>query len=140
MSTIEELETQLKKINNQIVNRKNEANELKLPGKISKVAEMHGKYDNWGGKRILFSEKGLSITVESNYIIVNLGYDTKDVFNAKLLQNDTGEIHLYIPGKWEKRIEELYNEIPEKKRKRKVFILQDKIRQLKKKWKLGEIS
>ncbi len=140
MSTIEELKTQLKKTQAQITNRRNEANELKLPGKINKVAEMHGKYNDWGGGRICFSEKGLSITVESSYIRVNLGYGTKDVFNANLLQNDVGEIHLYLPGEWEKRIEELYNEIPEKQRKRKVFILQDKIRQLKKKWKLGEIS
>lgn len=140
MSTIEELQTQLKKVNTQISNRKNEANELKLSGKISKVAETHGKYDNWGGGRFFFSEKGLSITVESSYIKVNLGYETKDVFNANLLQNDVGEIHLYIPGEWEKRIEELYNEIPEIQRKREVFILQKEIDLLKKKWGLGEIS
>jgi hypothetical protein len=138
MSTIEELKTQLTKIRNQITNRKNEANELKLPGKISKVAETHGKYTYWGGGKDHFSEKGLSITVESNYIRVNLGYDTKDVFNAKLLQNDVGEIHLYVPGEWEKRIEELYNEIPEMQRKREISILEKEIHKLKKKWGLGE--
>ena len=140
MTTIEELKTQIKKINDQIANRKNEANEFKLTGKINKVAEMHGKYDDWGGGRIYFSEKGLSITVESNHIKVDLGYETKDVFNANLLQNDVGEIHLYIPGEWEKRIEELYSEIPEIQRKKEVFFLQNQIDKLKKKWKLGEIS
>ena len=140
MSTIEVLKNQLTKIQDQIANRKNEANELKLPGKINKIAKTHGKYDNWGGGRIYFSEKRLSIMVESDYIKVNLGYETEDVFKAKLLQNDVGEIHLYIPGEWEKRVEELYNQIPEIQRKREISFLQKTIDNLKKEWKLGEIS
>lgn len=138
MSTIEELKTQIKKIKTQISNRKNEANELKLSGKISEVARIHGNSNDWGEGRYVFSEKGLSIVFESNYVRVNLGYETEDVFNANLLNNDVGEIYLYIPGEWEKRIEELYSQIPEIKQKWEISNLQCEINRLKKEWKLGD--
>ena len=120
MSTIE-LETQLKKIENQIVNRKNAANELKLPGKISEVAKNYGKIADFNGSHHFFTEKGLSISFESS-----------------LQRNDVGEIHLYIPGDWEKRIEELYLEIPERQRKKEISLLLNEIDLLKKKWEIGD--
>jgi hypothetical protein len=142
MSTIEELESELKTIKKQISERKLIANKLKLPGKVFRVAEFYGNL----GKVYSFSEKGLVITceadydhVKSPYMTVNLGTINSIVFIANLHKNDVGQIHLYSPGDWEKRIEKLYNEIPEKQRKREISYLQNRINDLKKKWNLGEI-
>ena len=136
MSTTEELKSELSKVKEIISDRKNKANGLKLPGKISKIAEIYGEYDHQG--RYFFSEKGLSISFESSYMKVDLGHGTEDVFNAYLHQNDVGEIILYLSGDWEKRIENLYNEIPEIERKREVSRLQFEIDQLKKIWQLKD--
>ena len=140
MSTTEELKSELSKVNKSISDRINKANDLKLPGKISEVAVHYGKNDDWGGNRYFFSEKNLSLSFESSYIKVDLGHGTENVFEAHLQQNDVGEIHLYIPGDWEKRIEELYSKIPELQQKEKVSRLQNEVDKLKKKWKLGESS
>ena len=140
MSTTEELKSELSKVNKSISDRINKANELKLPGKISEVAVNYGKIDDFNGSRHFFTEKGLSISFGSSYIKVDLGHGTENVFEANLQQNGVGEIHLYIPGDWEKRIEELYLEIPERQRKKEVSLLLNEIDLLKKKWKLGEDS
>lgn len=137
MSTTEELKLNLKKVKEIISERINKANDLKLPGKISNVARIHGATTD-AGFRYSFSEKGLSITFQSNQICVYLGAGTKQVFNAMLQQNDVGKIYLYIPGVWEEIIEELYNEIPEIQRKRKISYLQNEINDLKKKWHIKE--
>lgn len=136
-TTTKELETQLREIKNQINNRKNDANDLKLAGKVSDVARTYGTSDMQG---FFFSEKGLSINFESSYIKVSLGHGTEDVFQANLLQNSVGEIHLYISGDWEKRIEELHSKISEIRLKRKNSSIQNEIDKLKKKWRLGEGS
>ena len=141
MSTIEELESELKTIKKQISERKETANKLKLPGKVYRVAEVYGNM----GRGYVFSEKGLIITCETDHIKspsirVTPGTINSIVFLANLHKNDVGQIHLYSPGDWEKRIEKLYNEIPEIQQKREISYLQDEINDLKKKWKLGEIS
>ena len=140
MSTIEELESELETIKKQISERKETANKLKLPGKVYRVAEAYGGL----GRGYSFSEKGLVITCDAEHIKspsmrVTLGTINSIVFIANLHKNDVGQIHLYSPGDWEKRIEKLYNEIPEKQRKREISYLQKRINDLKKKWNLGEI-
>lgn len=141
MSTIEKLESELKTIKEQISERKLIANKLKLPGKVYRVAEFYGKI----GRGYCFSEKGLVITCEAEHIKspsirVTLGTINNIVFLANLHKNDVGQIHLYVPGDWEKRIEKLQKEIPEMQRKREISYLQNEINDLKKKWNLGETS
>ena len=139
MANKEELNAELKEVREKIQEIKKKANSSKLPGKIQKVAENYGKFSDWGGGQYHFSEKGLSITYSSlsqKYLRVGLGYGSKDVFAGKLLENGVGDIHLYIPGEWEKRINELYNEIPKITNNREIRHLQNKIYDLKKKWEM----
>lgn len=136
MSTTEELKSELSKVNKSISERKETANKLKLPGKIRDIAVNFGESQDGG--RYFFSEKNLSLSYESSYVKVDLGHGSENVLNAALHQNDVGNIDLYIPGEWEKRIEELYNKIPEKQRKMELSRLQFEIDQLKKIWKLGD--
>jgi len=138
MSTTEELKSELSKVNEIISERINKANDLKLPGKIRDVAMTFGENQDWGSGRYFYSEKNLSLSFESSYIKVDLGHGTENVFEANLHQNGVGEIHLYLPGDWEKRIEEMYSKIPELQQERKVYRLQYELDQLKKKWKLGD--
>lgn len=139
MSSIEELETKLSNIRKIIQERKEQANNSKLPGKIHKVATIYGTYSDYGGGQYHFSEKGLSITYSSysqKYLRVNLGYDTKDVFAGELYPNGVGDISLYIPGEWEKRIEELYNKFPNVENNREIERFQNEINNLTEKWQL----
>ncbi|HUW89594.1 MAG TPA: hypothetical protein VMV43_03670 [Candidatus Nanopelagicaceae bacterium] len=138
MSTTEELKSELSKVNEIISERINKANDLKLPGKIRDVAMTFGENQDWGSGRYFYSEKNLSLSFESSYMKVDLGHGTEKVFEANLHENDVGDIHLYIPGDWEKRIEELYSKIPELQQKEKNSRLQNELNELKKKWNIKE--
>lgn len=139
MSNIEELEKEIQKIKETIEDRKKKANSLKLPEKVKRIAEVLGEHSDWGGGQYHYSEKGLSSTYtyhNQKYVVVDLGYDTTAVFRAELLQNGVGNIYLYIPGEWEKRIDELYTKIPEKRKEHELSRLQNQINDLKEEWQL----
>ena len=139
MTEVNEMEKELEQIQKTIAERKQTANEKRLPGMINEVVLNYGRYSEWGGGEYNYHEKGLSIhnsVHNQNYLKVNLGYETDDVFRAALLPNEVGEILLYIPGSWEDRIQELYNLIPDKKQKDQAQVIQQKITLLKEKWRL----
>lgn len=142
MSEIEVLEGKLQKIRNIIADRIKYANDSMLPGKIEAVVETFGEFSDWGGGEYHFFEKNLGIKSSPNLLEVDLGYNTKTVFSGKLLHNGVADIYLYVPGGWEKRIEEIYNKVPEAKKERelkeKIETLQNNINKLTKEWELEE--
>jgi len=142
MSEREKLQEDLRTVKKAINYRIQSANNKKLPGMIRDIARNHGEYTDWGGGEYHYHENGLSISYSNysgNYVRVNLGYNTEDVFRASLYANDVGDISLYIPGAWEERIEALHNEIPKTKEQKQVEALQIEIKELREKWQLEEI-
>lgn len=139
MSSIKELEIKLSNVKTIIQERKEQANNSKLPGKFQKVAIAFGERSDYGGGTYYYYGKGFHIEYcfhSQKYIRVNLGYDTKDVFAGELHQNGVADISLYIPGEWEKEIEKAFNKISKVEKNRETKRLQNAIDDLTKKWQL----
>ncbi len=134
--TKDSLALELTEVQNIIKNRKNEALNLNIIEKVREIAYTLGTYSDYGGGEYHYHEKGLTIGYYSYHssIKVDLGHGERDVFKANIEYSAKPKINLYIPGKWTKRIKELYEQTLQVKKDVNLADLKENIRKLCEKW------
>lgn len=129
---------ELARIEKIIESRKKEALKKEIWKKLDKIVRILGDYSDYGGGEYNYSEKGLSIYYEAHFqnYIVDLGYNTYEVFRSCHRHSKSPDISMYIPGEWELRIDELYEKCSNDEKEREKEALQRKINKTKEKWRI----
>jgi len=129
--SLKELRKEYEELKNKIAERIREAKHLNIYSTARMVAEHLGKrIDKRYGNYWIYDNGELRITYDDYGGTLSIIHKGKKVFSSRW----SGEIYLYIPSGWVKKLYELYERAREAAEMKEAERLMNEIKRIKKEW------